>query len=177
MNQKLNEAQKKLVEENHNLIYKYLNSRKLSLDSIEDWYGTAAIGLCKAALIFDPSRGTKFSTLAYICMDNDIRRIMRDSRKNVTVAISLDEDLSDTQGLRLADAIPDPYDFCQSVYLNDAVSLAVNKLNDRDRQFINLIINEGMTHAEIARQFGVSRTLVSGAYGKLINSVKNYFNN
>ena len=41
MSQTLNNAQRKLVEDNHNLIYSFLNSRHLSLDAVEDWYGTA----------------------------------------------------------------------------------------------------------------------------------------
>ena len=38
------EAQR-LVENNHNLIYKFLRNHNLE----DDWYDVAAIGLCKAA--------------------------------------------------------------------------------------------------------------------------------
>ena len=35
----------RLVEDNHNLIYKFLRNHNLE----DDWYDVAAIGLCKAA--------------------------------------------------------------------------------------------------------------------------------
>ena len=174
MNKVLNDAQRKLVEENHSLIYKYLNSRNLSMDSIEDWYGTAAIGLCQAALCYDPNKGIKFSTLAYVCMDNSVRTIMRDGRKNVAIFASLDDSIPGTTDCVLADIIPDPHDLHRSVCLSDAIECALEKLTDRDKQFVYLITNKGMTQANIARQFGVSRTLVSNAYCKFINSIRNY---
>lgn len=45
----ITEAEKKLVEQNHNLIYAFLQKYHLT---IEDYYGLAAIGLCKAAMTF-----------------------------------------------------------------------------------------------------------------------------
>lgn len=69
---KLNNEQRKLVEENHNLIYSFLNNQALS---INEWYDICAIGLCKAALTFNGT--TKFSTFAYKCMLNSVRSVMR----------------------------------------------------------------------------------------------------
>lgn len=69
---KLNNEQRKLVEENHNLIYSFLNNQALS---INEWYDVCAIGLCNAALTFNGT--TKFSTLAYKCMLNSVRSVMR----------------------------------------------------------------------------------------------------
>ena len=58
--------QQKFVEENHGLIYGFLNKYHYSMD----YYGDAAIGLCMAAQNFDPSFGAKFSTYAYKVMSN-----------------------------------------------------------------------------------------------------------
>ena len=60
----ITEEQKKLAEENHNLIYRFLSKYNLSID---DYYDIAAIGLCKAAMTFDKSK-SKFSTYAFKCM-------------------------------------------------------------------------------------------------------------
>ena len=70
----LNEQQRKLAEENHNLIYKFASIKHADL---EEFYGVFAIGLCYAAHAFDPERGTKFSTLAYQCMTNEWRNYWR----------------------------------------------------------------------------------------------------
>ena len=61
----LNESQKQLVEEHHNLIYSFLH--KYHYD-IEEWYDLAAIGLCKAAYYFKENTGNKFTTFAYKIM-------------------------------------------------------------------------------------------------------------
>lgn len=64
---KLNTEQKKLVEENHNLIYGFMTRYHLDF---EEWYDICAIGLCKAGVIYDGT--AKFSTLSYMCMYNEM---------------------------------------------------------------------------------------------------------
>lgn len=68
----LNDMQKKMVEDNHNLIYSFLLKHKLN---IEEWYDIAAIGLCKAARCYDGS--TEFSTLAYTAMFYEVCKVIR----------------------------------------------------------------------------------------------------
>jgi RNA polymerase sigma factor (sigma-70 family) len=76
---KLTEEQRKLVEENHNLIYGFLRRNNLEDD---EYYDIVAIGLCKAATAHDSTKG-KFSTLAYKYMETEIlRQIDLNTRKN-----------------------------------------------------------------------------------------------
>ena len=63
----LDEQQRELVEQNHNLIYHTLRKYKLNQ---EEYYDVLAIGLCKAAIAFDPKR-SKFSTFAVNVMYNE----------------------------------------------------------------------------------------------------------
>lgn len=88
---KLNTEQRKLVEENHNLIYSFLNKQALSID---EWYDVCAIGLCQASLNFNGD--TKFSTFAYKCMLNSVRRTMRRDKKSLSGAevLSLSTEVS-----------------------------------------------------------------------------------
>lgn len=62
---------RKLVEENHNLVYSFLY--KYHLD-VEEWYDLAAIGLCKAANTYNNDK-SGFSTygeeLELWCTDKD----------------------------------------------------------------------------------------------------------
>lgn len=177
MSQKLNSKQRKLVQENHNLIYSFLNIHNLGLDEHEDWYGTAAIGLCRAALVYDESRKIKFSTLAYICMENEVRTILRIRNKNISPNISLDSETNLVSGNgRIKDIIPDNHDFYNSVYLNDAIELATQKLSDRDKEIIDMIINRGITCTETAKRFGVTKSAISQIYCKFIKCIKKYFN-
>ena len=72
----LNKTQQRLVEGNHNLIWSFMNKNHLSENAVEDWYGTCAEGLCKAAMIYNPDRNVKFDTLAYVCMKNEMTKIL-----------------------------------------------------------------------------------------------------
>lgn len=90
----LNYKQQQLVELNHNLIYSFAKSKKINL---EENYDVLAIGLCKAALVYDENRAT-FSTLAYKCMSNEYNKIIREQivKRKIPDALisSLDEVIS-----------------------------------------------------------------------------------
>lgn len=174
MNQTLNDAQRKLVEDNHNLIYSYLKVHNLSMDAVEDWYGTAAIGLCQAALAFDEKRGTQFSTLAYACIDNEVKRVMRQSKKNIIAYVSLDDSINES-GYSLSDVIPDNEDCYFPIYLNEAIDIANRSLTDKEKRIVELVINSGLSQRKVADMIGVSRETVSNAYSKYISKIKEYF--
>lgn len=80
----LNEDQRKLVEENHDLIFGFAHLYKIDLD---EHYDTLAIGLCKSAMVYSPEKGL-FSTLAYTVMKHEylyeIRKNTRRKRTGVT---------------------------------------------------------------------------------------------
>ena len=71
---KLDEKQKKLVEENHSLIYSFAHSHNLPLD---EYYDILAIALCKAGMTFKPELGHAFSTYAYKIMWNAFCQCVR----------------------------------------------------------------------------------------------------
>lgn len=72
------EEQKKLVEENHNLIYFTLSKYRLNP---EEYYDILAIGLCKAAMNFDQEK-SKFSTFAMKVMFNEFAQYDRNENSN-----------------------------------------------------------------------------------------------
>lgn len=175
MTQTLNEKQCKLVEDNHNLIYSFLKSHHLSLNAIDDWYGTAAIGLCKAALIYDEGRGVNFSVLAYCCMETEVRNVMRSNRKDINAVVSLDSEIN-TDGSHLSDIIPDERDISFPIHLNDAIEKAFSKMSDRDRLIVDYAIMKGMTSVSIAAKFGISQSTASRVYRNFFNQVRDYIN-
>ena len=72
MSLKLNDEQRKLVEQNHNLIYSAMTKCGIRRQDFDDYYGFAAIGLCKATIDYDESKAKSFSTYAYKCMQKEI---------------------------------------------------------------------------------------------------------
>ena len=60
----MTDEQRKLIEDNHNLIYSFLYKYHLE---VNEYYDLAAIGLCKAAMTYDSEKAS-FYTYAYKCM-------------------------------------------------------------------------------------------------------------
>lgn len=172
MSKKLNDKQRKLVEDNHGIIYSYLNSHNLSYDDVEDWYGLAAIGLCKAALAYDETRNVKFSTLAYICIHRTIVKAIDKDRKRIHCSHSLDEPFNDEQDMFYGDTISDKSSPSEDQFiLSRAIEESTNELNDRDKMIIDCITNRGMKQVEVASQLGLTRASISRVFVKFMNSV------
>ena len=68
MTERLTDDQRKLVEDHHDLIYYFMNVNGLTENDVIDWYGEAAVCLCRAAIKFDPKKGVKFRKYAYMAM-------------------------------------------------------------------------------------------------------------
>lgn len=81
---KLNDGQRKLVADNHNLIYQYLIDNNLSQD---EYYDIAAIGMCKAALKYDTSKGA-FSTYVYKAIGNTLKNMKVNEKRHTVNTLS-----------------------------------------------------------------------------------------
>lgn len=158
----LNDTQRRLVEENHNLIYTFLNSRNLSLDAIEDWYGVAAIGLCKAALSWDEIKKIKFSTYAFVCMENIVRsELKKNSNSLHNYSISMDTCLNDTDEVTIGDFVPDKNNEFNEFEFLDIVKEIYDKRNSRDKKIIDMIISCPIKQRQVADELGITRTVVT----------------
>ena len=69
----MTEEQKKLVEDNHNLIYFVLHKHNLPID---EYYDILAISLCKSGIHYDENK-SKFSTFAVYNMEQDLKMEFR----------------------------------------------------------------------------------------------------
>lgn len=73
----LTPEQRAFAEENHGLIFFVLERNGWSID---EYYGDAAIGLCKAVVGYDVKRGTEFSSYAVKVIKNEILQQFRKAR-------------------------------------------------------------------------------------------------
>lgn len=71
---KLTDAERRLIEENHKLIYDFAIRNRISI--AED-YDILALGLINAAMCYNESLGYTFSTFAYACMDTAYKQHLR----------------------------------------------------------------------------------------------------
>ena len=82
-----------------------MNKNKLSFEAVEDWYGTCAVGLCKAALTFNPNKNVAFATLAYVCMSNEMKQVFRKQGKEIKPDYSLQYTITEEENITLEDCI------------------------------------------------------------------------
>lgn len=157
----LNKTQQKLVEDNHNLIYSFMHKNKLSFDAVEDWYGTCAVGLCKAALTYNPDKNVKFNTLAYVCMKNEMTKVL-DKKSKEEMCLSLDYYIDDDT--QFADFVADNRDDFGEIEFYSIFDRHFNRLSDRKKEIINACINLDGNFNDIANVLGVTKQRVSAVY-------------
>lgn len=130
---------------------------KLAWD--EDYLQTARMGLWEAACCFDPDRGLKFSTLAYIVMRNKVIKQMR--RDNVhlrynAVVISLDEKIEEQEKDGSATVLMDARDFTERSDERIDIERMLSGIDPKERNaFVRVVCGES-TRRDVAKELGIS---------------------
>ena len=166
---KLTEEQKKVVEENHNLIYWFAKKYHVP---IEEYYDVLAQGLCMAAYHYDPSK-CSFSTYAYLCMNTEMhveyRKTLRKSE------IPQGNIFHYENAWQLSDLIPTnektENKVIDKISYENLISLLNDILNDKDKEVLNYILN-GLTMREIAKIEGTSHQAIHNRMKKIREKVK-----
>ena len=159
--------EQQFAEENHDLVYAFLNEKKLSED---EYYDVVVFGYLQAVQVYCTEKKQckySFSTLAWRHMQDeltDYHKYLCSAKRNALV-ISLDEPLDGSEGLRLEDVIT--YDDClyeirTELLLHD---LAV-QLPEREMRIINMKIR-GSKLQEIAK----AEKLNFKQIGKILNNI------
>ena len=164
--QKLTSEQKRLVEENENMIHWYIRKNSLSYDL----YDVLAIALCKAALLFDETKGFQFSTLVYKCFSSEVsreeRRRLATFRGGGEIPLSLDAKVyKGIDGMcSLLELLDDERDFTREVeekiIAKEAMKFLEENLNESDYKVYRLHLRF-LGQTEIAKITGLSQSWVS----------------
>lgn len=171
----LTPKQQKLVEDNHNLIYSLAYKKNINLD---EFYGDLAIGLCKAAIIFDERKG-RFSTLAYTSMYNEYKmRIRRMTAARIvppdqilSMDIQVQSEDSDAQTTTFANLIPDEKVKIEHDVITRLTYESLSKNLKDDERIIMEMLMDGMTQSDISRHFGLSRQCTNNKIRKIRNKL------
>ena len=172
MSLKLNDEQRKLVEQNHNLIYSAMTKCGIHRKDFDDYYGLAAIGLCKAAIDYDKTRSKSFPTYVYLCVQNEItiynKYRFRKRRKGDMNTISYnhmldgwDDDKNENSFL-----LKDEENFEKNIIFKLNFLDKCYTLNNKNRMIIDLRI-KSYTYKEIAQMIGISLQAVQQKIKKL----------
>ena len=143
--------EQQFAEENHDLVYAFLNEKKLSED---EYYDVVVFGYLQAVQVYCGKKKQckySFSTLGWRHMQdevNDYHKYLCSAKRNAVV-ISLDEPLDGNEGLRLEDVIS--YDDCLYEIRTELLlhELAVH-LPEREMRIVNMKIR-GAKLQEIAK--------------------------
>ena len=163
----LNKTQQKLVEDNHNLIWSFMNKNKLSTNAVEDWYGTCAVALCKAALTYNPDRNVKFSVLAYVCMSNEMKMVFRQQEKEIKIQYSLDEEENNS----FQNCICSRNDEIGEIEFYTVFNKYYSKLNETHKNIINDKIYTDITQKELCSKYNLSQGYISKIYNKFLDNI------
>lgn len=165
----MTEEQSKFIENNHNLIYRFLNKYHLSID---EHYDLAAIGLCKAGLTYDADKSS-FSTYAFRCMYTSVMYELRKKSMDKTIPehqivyyqANVENEKGDT--LSYINFIPSKENVEDNVLSEVIFDEYEKTLKDRDKQ-IFVLFRQGYNQSEIGRLVGCSQPQVSRVKKKLV---------
>lgn len=167
----MTDEQKKLVEDNHSLIYLVISNMGLT---IEDNYDLAAIGLCRAAMNYDSAKYA-FSTFAYRCIKNEI---MLEYRKRNMFKRALNEGLVSYDAPILSQDAGEKISLLEQIKSNDSVenealsrvmyNEIVEQLGPTDSKVLRFF-ERGLKQTEIAKIMGVSQANISRVKRRIEN--------
>lgn len=167
---KLNNEQRKFVEDNHNLIYKYLVDKHLPQD---EYYDMVALGMCKAAMKYDTSKGA-FSTYMYTVVTNYINTEETIARRHTVEALSYnvtskayDED-TDTEHLG---TFASNIDVESENITKTFFKWFIEYMSLRELQ-IMYCKTKNMTDREIGKMYNVTHAAISRVWRRIKNAYK-----
>ena len=159
-----------LYFENEALVYHVLHKKFPMSRFDDDFQQIARLGLWKACLRYDENKG-KFSTYAVPAIENEIKMELR-KKSRKPIELSLDDLIRDTSddadGLTI-------FGICmgdQDVGFVDTI-WADKELTERQKRILSLLYN-GMVQDDIAREIGISQTMVSREVAKIRNVAQKY---
>lgn len=163
-------ARNKLIEHNLRLV-SHIAKKYNSKYENDDLISIGIIGLIKGIDSFSNEKGTKLTTYAAKCIENEILMHFRNEKKNMN-NISLDEKIGfdkDGNEIELIDVIKTPdLDYIENINFKDNLNSLlkyINILTDREKTIIfkryGIFNHNELTQKEIADELNISRSYVS----------------
>lgn len=180
------EAKHILIERNLRLVAHVVKKYQHLDEDPEDLLSIGTIGLIKAVVTFNPTKGNRLATYAARCIENEILMMLR-GKKKTSREVSLYEPIgTDKEGneIQLFDIIETQEDDAQTkIALKDDIAILYEKvaseLSPRERLVLKmrygLYNGEEYTQREIAEQIGISRSYVSRIEKSAIEKLRAFF--
>ena len=180
------EAKHILIERNLRLVAHVIKKYQNLDEDTEDLISIGTIGLIKAVVTFNPSKGNRLAAYASRCVENEVLMYLRSRKKNGK-EVSLYEPIgTDREGneIRLYDIMEtDDDDIPEKIYLKENIQKLYEKVESELSQREKLVLKmryglyngEQYTQREIARQLGISRSYVSRIEKSAVQKLRLFF--
>lgn len=172
-----------LIERNLRLVSHICKKYYAKTNDNEDLISIGTIGLIKAIDSFDYTKGTRLSTYASRCVENEILMYFRSLKKQSGEVFMGDEIDTDKQGnpLTVEDLISDDTDIVEELEKKRRIKEIMNiiKKMDNSREKEIIILRYGLnnkkplTQREVAARLNISRSYVSRIEKKVLENLKN----
>ena len=166
------EARNTLIVYNMRLVAHIAKKYQNAEEDMEEMISIGTIGLIKAVMTFQPEKGSRLSTYAARCIDNELLMHLRGKRRTAR-EVSIYEPIgTDKEGnqINFIDIIEsEEPDVIERMDKNGKISylqkLLPRILTDREQEIIilryGLLDDEPVTQKQIAGRLGISRSYVS----------------
>ena len=165
-------ARDQLIEHNLRLVAHIVKKYDIRRTQTDDLISIGTIGRIKAVDTVAPAKGTKLTTYASRCIENEILMYLRKNRNSFS-DVSLNEPIAnekDGSEITLMDAIaaPEQRSVCEQIVLEERLKQLqafLPLLDERELMIIEkrfgLHGRKEQTQKEIAQELGISRSYVS----------------
>ena len=169
----LTPKQQELAAKNHNLIYEFAKRKNIV---IEEYYDILAIGLCKAALYYNPAKG-EFSRIENVMKDHwKLSSNKKRIPEELISSYNVPKDEENVNGDSFMDDITDGYSLQDMVESELLCSTLMNLLNGKEQKVIKYIL-QGYTQREIADIMNFKQPYVAQIKNSIKQKWKKYINN
>lgn len=164
----LNKEQQDIVIQNERLIYFAAKTYHLDID---EFYDLLAIGLCKAAMFWNPSGEGKFSTYALTVMRNECYMYLRGQSKCPPSELITSYELvskfdEDGNRLNILNFIPGDSDVWDKiVYIN------TDTISDTEQELLEMSL-AGYTQTEIREKLNITQSYVCKKLKRIYNKLE-----
>lgn len=138
---------------------------------LEDLIQEGNIGLIAAVEKFNPELGFQFSAFAGSCIENHIRKYLRNQRKHRYCMISLDQETTE-DGKNLGEIIGFRQEAFDDIWKRECLKQAIGVLSEKERKFIWRYYVQGVRQMELAREYGISQAQVSRMLKRILMKMR-----
>ena len=163
-----------LVELNMGICYKFAHKYHLSGLDFDDMVSMMKGFLIEAIEKYDPSKGTAFSTYAYIVMSTRFLNVLRNNNIRELDVVSIDTPIG--ENITIQDCLEDlgmtPLEQLDYTETNKLLKEVVMSLNDEEKEIITRLFIHGHTQREVAKYLGCNQVTVSRKSKKILNKLR-----